>query len=77
MKNTEGTLVYLWCGQTVARSVYGYLITNFSRMGRLPHFLTHGAPLRAFLARELRKNNNNNNNTPVFFISKKMVCVLL
>ena len=33
---------------------YGHVITKFSRMGRLPHFLTHGAPLRAFRARELR-----------------------
>ena len=23
---------------------YGYVITKFSRMGRLPHFLSHGAP---------------------------------
>ena len=27
--------------------MYGYEITKFSRMGSLPHFLTHGAPLRA------------------------------
>ena len=26
---------------------YGHLITEISRMGRLPNFLTHGAPLRA------------------------------
>ena len=26
---------------------YGHVITKFSRMGRLPHFLTHGALLRA------------------------------
>ena len=24
--------------------VYGHVITKFSRMGSLPHFLTHGAP---------------------------------
>ena len=30
---------------------YGHVITKFSGMGRLPHFLTHGVPLRA---RELR-----------------------
>ena len=30
---------------------YGHVMTKFSRMGRLPHFLTHGVPLRA---RELR-----------------------
>ena len=33
------------------RSVYGHVITKFSRMGRLLHFLTHGAPLARF-ARE-------------------------
>ena len=26
---------------------YGHVITKFSRMGRLPHFLTRGAPLGA------------------------------
>ena len=30
---------------------YGHVITKFSRMGRLPHFLTHGAP-QARLARQ-------------------------
>ena len=33
-------------GLSGGRSVYGHVITNFSRMGRLLHFLTHGAPLR-------------------------------
>ena len=33
------------------RSVYGHVTAEFSPMGSLPHFLTHGAPLRA---RELR-----------------------
>ena len=31
--------------------MYGHVITKFSRMGSLLHFLTHGSPLRA---RELR-----------------------
>ena len=35
------------------RSVYGHMITKFSRMGSLPHFLTHGAPLHALRTREL------------------------
>ena len=30
---------------------YGHVITKFSRMGRLPHFLTHGVLLRASRAR--------------------------
>ena len=34
------------CGAD-GRSVYGHVITKFSRMGSLLHFLTHGAPLRA------------------------------
>ena len=36
--------------------MYGHVITKFSRMGSLPHFLTHGAPLRA---RELRYKTEN------------------
>ena len=35
-------------------SVYGHVITKFSWMGSLPHFLTHGALLRALHERELR-----------------------
>ena len=35
-------------------SVYRHVITKFSQMGSLPHFLTHGAPLRALRAREVR-----------------------
>ena len=38
------TLVCLWCGRMVARSLYGHVITKFSGMGRLPHFLSYGAP---------------------------------
>ena len=38
-------------GRSVGRSVSGHVITKFSRMGSLPHFFTHSAPLRA---RELR-----------------------
>ena len=38
-------------GRAVGRSVYGHVITKFSRMGSLPHFFTHGAPLRALRAR--------------------------
>ena len=39
------TLVCLWWGQMVARSVYGHVISKFSRMGRLLHFVTHGPQL--------------------------------
>ena len=41
-------------GRAGGQSVYGHVITKFSRMGSLPHFFTHGAPLRALRARELR-----------------------
>ena len=41
-------------GRVGGRSVYVHVITKFSRMGSLPHFFTHGAPLRALRARELR-----------------------
>ena len=34
--------------------MYGHVITKFSRMSSLPHFLTHGAPLREIRGRELR-----------------------
>ena len=44
-------------GRSGGRSVYGHVITKFSRMGSLPHFLIHGAPLRALRARELRNNS--------------------
>ena len=45
-----------WCacgadGRSLGRSVYGHVITKFSRMGSLPHVLTHGAP-QARLARQ-------------------------
>ena len=35
--------------RTDGRSVYGYVITKFSRMGRLLDFPTHGAPLARFV----------------------------
>ena len=38
-------------GRSLARSVYGHVITKFSWMGSLPHILTNDAPLRASRAR--------------------------
>ena len=35
-------------GRAGGRSVYGHVITKFSRMGWLLHFLTHGAPMARF-----------------------------
>ena len=43
-------------GLSGGRSVYGHVITKFSRMGRLLHFLTLGAPLARF-ARESSATN--------------------
>ena len=45
------------------KCVYGwasvrYVITKFSRMDGLPNFVTHGAPLGALRARELRYDAN-------------------
>ena len=40
-------------GRSLGLAVYGHVITKFSRMGSLLHFLTHGAPPRALRAREL------------------------
>ena len=33
---------------------YGHVVTKFSRMGRLLHFLTYGAPLSAPRERDFR-----------------------
>ena len=33
-----------WLDRSLARSVYGHVITKFSRMGRLAHFLSYGVP---------------------------------
>ena len=41
-------------GRAGGRSEYGHVINKFSQMGNLPHFFTHGAPLRALRTRELR-----------------------
>ena len=38
-------------GRSLARSVYGHVITKFSGMSRLPHFLSYGAPPTRALAR--------------------------
>ena len=43
------TLVCPWCRRMVAQSVYGHVITKFSWMGRLLHFLTYGALLAHFV----------------------------
>ena len=43
-------------GRSVGRSVYGFLITKFSQMGSLPHFLTHGAPQARFARQSSAKN---------------------
>ena len=40
-------------GRAGGWSVYGHVITKFSRMGSLPHFFILGASLRALRAREL------------------------
>ena len=40
-------------GGAGGRSVYGHVFDKFSRLGSLPHFLTHCAPLRALREREL------------------------
>ena len=43
--------------RTDGRAVYSHVITKFSRMDNLPHFLFHGAPLWALRARELLYNS--------------------
>ena len=49
-----GMPLVLMDGRAGGRSVYGHVITKFSRMGSLPHFLTDGAPLSSLRARDLR-----------------------
>ena len=51
---------------SVARSVYGHVTTKFSLMGRLPHFLSYVAPLRA---KNINNNNYNTNTNNNIFIS--------
>ena len=70
------TLVCLWCTPTDCRT-YCHVLTKISRMGRLPHFLTHGAPLRALHPRELRQKKrlcgfrvHNTRNILVFNVEK-------
>ena len=50
-------------GLSGGREVYGHVITKFSRMSRLLHFLTHGAPLARFAressAKRLQKSECN------------------
>ena len=56
-----GWVILHWCacgadGRSLGQSVYSHVITKFSRVGRLPHFLKHGAPLHALCTWELRYN---------------------
>ena len=53
--------------------VYGHVITKFSRMGRLPHFLTHGAPLRALCALELRYYTCQNNTCEKHYLYRRLL----
>ena len=46
-------------GRSGGRAVYGHVIGKFSRMGSLPHSLTHGALLCALRAGELRYKKKN------------------
>ena len=46
-------------GLSGGRSVYGYVITKFSRMARLLHFITHGAPLARVVRESSAKNGAN------------------
>ena len=40
-------------GRSVGRSVYGHVTTTFCRMGRLPYFLSYGAPPTRGASREV------------------------
>ena len=65
-------VAYFFFGRSIGRSVYGHVITKFSRMGRLPHFLTYGAPCTHGASRLAWSSaNNNNNNNPHHLQMKK------
>ena len=51
MRVNTGMPVVRTDGLLSRQAVYGYVITKFSQMGSLTHFLTHGAPWRASRAR--------------------------
>ena len=53
-----------------------YVITKFSRMDSLPNFLTHGAPLRARFARELRYKSTSVHPLLGVWILDGTVCVV-
>ena len=46
-------------GRSLARSMYGHVITKFSGMGRLPHFLSCGAPSTSGASRHARSSAKN------------------
>ena len=62
------------------RSVYGHVITKFSRIGRLPHFLKYGVPptrgasLRT--QRQVRITRKRASNNPVTFVINKRFAAL-
>ena len=58
------TLLHLGSFITFRPSTYDHVITKFSRMGRLLHFLTHGALLARF-ARESSSNNNDDDDKSI------------
>ena len=61
---TFRTLLHLASFITFRPSTYGHVITKFSRMDRLLHFLTHGALLARF-ARESSANNDDDNDESI------------
>ena len=52
--------------------MYGHVITKFSGMGSLPHFFTHGAPLRASRARVALIRTPLSQNSPIFSSKKNL-----
>ena len=61
---TFRTLLHLGSFITFRPSSYGHVITKFSRLGRLLHFLTHGALLACF-ARESSANNDDDDDKSI------------
>ena len=57
-------LLHLGSFITFTPSTYGHVITKFSRLGRLLHFLTHAALLACF-ARESSANNDDDDDKSI------------
>ena len=59
--------------------MYGHVITKFSRIGRLPHFLSYGAPRVEFCnyAGDNNDNDNDNINDTIIIIVIIIIIIII